>query len=381
MSKHNLVIIGSGIEALVLAGAALKKGLSVAILDSASKLGGSLAPLDYHGSQIDSLYSRLPNSQENRDIITRLDSHLPYFEPVQIAEQERITFEKGQFEPFVGFGENAPKAIEMLSPFSSQEKIKTRLNIAQLVQRLSEKADIHLNCTFTDILIYNKKIASITVDEKKKFESDFFIFTKHPAELADILPQNTLLPKTVSKLSPQNAWAYLNLLCVSQNPAAESTACHILYGTQKDPQVCVGEFYQALNTQNVPVFYSQWISFLDQDTQDLSEDSVQALKEMKRQIKRAYPQAFDGLVFEKIALFEDAKASIELNSKNFGQLNELENLLLCSHHMLPDPHIFAASLHAAANTLDLFDVLLKESVSNTKVDTYSSTSESTDAQL
>ncbi len=381
MSKHNLVIIGSGIEALILAGAALKKGLSVAILDSSQKLGGSLAPLDYHGSYIDSLYSRLPHTQENIDAITRLDSHLPYFEPIQILEQERITFEKGQLEPFVGFGENAPNSIELITPFCSQEKIKTRLNITQLVQRLGEKADIHLNCTFTDILIYNKKIASITVDEKKKFEADFFIFTKHPAELADLLPQGTLLPKTISKLAPKNTWAYLNLLCVSQNPVSENSACHIFYGTQKNPQVCLGEFHQVLNNQNIPVFYSQWICFLNQDTQDLSEDSVQALKEMKRQIKRAYPLAFNDLVFEKIALFEDAKATIDLSSKNFGQLTEFENLLVCSHQLLSEPHIFAASLQATAKTLDLFESLLKATAAEAESKTPDIASTPSDAQL
>lgn len=361
MAKSNLVIIGSGIEALILAGSALQKGLSVAILDSESKLGGSLAPLDFQGSHIDSLYSSIPNSEDNLQAINILNNYLPYFEPIQIFQQDRVTFEKGQFEPFVGFGDNPPQAVDLISPFVTNEKIKTRLNIAQLVQRLGAEAEVHLNCSFTDILVYDKKVASITIDGKKKFEADHFIFTKHPLELVEILPPNTLLPKTVSKLAPKQSWAYLNLLCVSEKPVASTSSCYILYGTQKNPIVGIGEFKEVLNSQNQPISYSQWITFLDQDTQDVSEDSVSALKEMKRQIKRAFPNAFDGLIFEKIALFENAKASIELATKQFGKLSELENLLLCSHHLISDTHIFAASLKAASESLPVFDELLKAS--------------------
>jgi uncharacterized protein YhfF len=153
----------------------------------------------------------------------------------------------------------------------------------------------------------------------------------------------------------------LSLLCVSEKPATSTSSCYILYGTQKSPIVGIGEFKEVLNSQNQPVCYSQWITFLDQDTQDVSEDSVSALKEIKRQIKRAFPNAFDNLIFEKIALFEDAKAPIELSTRQFGKLSELENLLLCSHQLIPDTHIFAASLKAASQSLPVFDELLKTS--------------------
>lgn len=351
MSKYNLVIIGSGLESLILAGVAVQKGLSVALLDSDLKLGGSLAPLEYHGSYIDSLYSQIPHTDENIASLKIIDAELPFFEPIQTLENPKITFEKGHLTPFVGFGDTNPLGMDFISAFTSSEKIKTRLNIPQLIQRLGEKVEIHLGATFTDALVYNKKIISLTIDGKKKYEADHFVFTKHPSDLKNLFPKETFSAKTFSKLEAKDSWAYLNLLCISSSPITENTSCYILYGTQKTPTVCLGGAYQSWGSNNAPVFYSQWITFLNQDTQDLSEDSVQALKEMKRQIKRVYPEAFDSLLFEKIALFESAKSYVDLSTKSFGQLNDFENLSICSHHLISDTHIFAASLKAVAHTL------------------------------
>lgn len=367
MSKHsdkyNYAIIGSNLEALLVGAYLSSKGQSVILIDDASRVGGTLAPVDFSDTAIDSLATDIPVSEALSSALFSLSASLPFFDPLTEFNQAKISFEKGHFEPFVGFGENSPAAFDLFSNFLQESKLNLRMPLSQLFVRLSEGLKIQLNVVFSDALISDKKILSLTINEKERIEADQFIFTKNPVELLEILPKDTLTAKTVAKFSKFKAWATMNLILVHKAQITETKDLHVLYGTQKNPVVSLGKFGRVFNAASEPVFYSQWQTFLEQDTENMSEESVQALKEMKRQMKRAYPTIFDDLIFEKIALLENVNALVDLSSsKVFGTLSEIENLALCSHQMVSETtNVASGAVIAAEKTIAFLEASMSQS--------------------
>lgn len=368
MSKYNLAIIGSGAEALLLAQLAQKKGLSVVVLDLETKAGGPLAPTPFQGHSIESFFSNTytlqnptPAEQEFLNILT----------PEKISSDTSLhplTFEKGQLEPFVGFGDNPPLNMDMVGPLipvGKRAESPESISFHNVLQE-SHGIEVLLNTSIVDVLVYNNAITSITLEGKQKILADQYVFTRHPSEIESLFPEGFLSQKTISRISSRVAWACLSLTTLSKTPLIATPALHILYGTQKNPLASLGHTsqIQMAESSSDSLYASSWITFLSHDTQDVSDDGVSALKEMKRQIKRAYPEFFNNLIFEKIALFERAKSPVEAFQGKPGTISEAKNLWIASHHIHSSPHILEASLSVAASVWEELEPLLnKESPS------------------
>src|SRR5690606_16307034 len=251
------------------------------------------------------LFTNLACNDENLKLVSWVRSNLELnFEGREITATQTnlppVTFEKGAFEPFVGFGENAPKESEFLQDFGSTKTIEINPPVNDWVKHIqSSGLDIQYNSNLTNILIEGAKVTKLTINNKTDYIAENFIFCQNPVDLVPFLDptssenKNTS-QKLISRLSKTEHWSTLQLSLVHHGPISERKEIHFLYGTQKLPIVSVGQFSGKS---------SQWISFISPDVIDISEEGVQIIKEMKRQIKRAYPEAFDAIAFEKIALW------------------------------------------------------------------------------
>ena len=106
---------------------------------------------------------------------------------------------------------------------------------------------------------------------------------------------------------------------------------HVLNGTTHDDLgPCVGRFQEAVVNHDKQIQVSQWVTFLNKEDSEDNEIIGHALKKIKRQIKRAYPEALEGMIQERIivAPMIGGDGDLKLNAnQTFG---DLENLWIAS---------------------------------------------------
>lgn len=124
----------------------------------------------------------------------------------------------------------------------------------------------------------------------KHFHANNFIFTGNVRDLNVLMPDEFMGHRAKAKLKKDTAWIGLCLDLFHEVPEGtaivEKDNLFILNGTTDDDiGPCVGRFHPALTPQKQ---ISQWMSFVDVDTAEETENIAEVLKKMKRQIKRAF---------------------------------------------------------------------------------------------
>lgn len=356
-NHYDFIIYGATLEGALTGYFLHKKGFKTLILEPSDRMGQFLASVSQLNKtdEVPSLFANLSSQDESLKLITWLRNTFP-FQGKEITAMQTslppVTFEKGSFEPFVGFGENAPKEAEFIQSFAAANRIELEPSVNGWINLIQDSdIEVHYNSTLTELFVEDGRVARMTINDKMNFSADQFLFCRNPAELVPFLDPSSsenksTSQKLISRLSKPEHWSTLQLSIISKNSVSDRKEVHFLYGTQKNPIVCVGQV-----TGNT----SQWVSFISPDVIDINEEGVQILKEMKRQIKRAYPQAFDDIVFEKIALWPKTHGYIDLKSKLFGEIEGISNLLACSSHLIEDPNPLVGSLKATRYTVNLLN--------------------------
>ena len=91
---------------------------------------------------------------------------------------------------------------------------------------------------------------------------------------------------------------------------------------------------------------SQWMTFIEQEATDDSEVVGLALKKIKRQIKRAYPEALDGLKLERIFVSPFIAGNGDLKLSANQTIPELENLWIASATLNEQKNLVGSLLQA-----------------------------------
>lgn len=355
MKQFDYIICGATLEGLLVGYYLHQKGLKTLILESSDKVGGFFSTVENSKAPISSIFTTPSYDENSVKLADWVRSNLN----LDIAISKNVfaptTFEKGSFEPFVGFGENAPNESEFLQDFLSAQRLEFTPSVSEWIKTiLASGIEIRYNSTLTTMNIVDGKISEITINDKDILKASNFVFAENPANLIELLGSDTttkaqISQKVLTRLSKGTFWSTLQLSLVHNTPVTDKNEIHVIYGTQKNPVVSIGQFQG--NT-------SQWISFISSDATDINEDGVQILKEMKRQIKRAYPEALDALAFEKIALWPQTHGYIDLKSKIFGQLEGVENIYLSSNHLVEHTNPFIGALTSAQWTIEILSKLI-----------------------
>ena len=102
-----------------------------------------------------------------------------------------------------------------------------------------------------------------------------------------------------------------------------------------------------------PLQYSQWITFMNDEEAEDSELVGAALKKMKRQIKRAYPNALEQLQFERIFVVPSFAGHGDLKLAANQTLPGLSNLWIGSAQVHAQKNLLGALLQAEMITSSL----------------------------
>ena len=335
----DFIVIGGGLSGLLIAEALRRNNYSVRVLEETSEPGGCLnssnAPL-----AMDRGLKTFFNNEETKKALSFLNLFLS--DEISYSEEELppVTFEEGSFKPFVGFGSRAPKYNEEIAFYTTAERLminrKPKDWASELVENLGSA--IQTNSKVTEVQSENGRVTSVTVNGSKKFHANNFIFTAPPLTLKSVLFDH-LSPRTVQKLSKGPVWSTVTLDLIHSEIVTEQSGVHVLIGGTDDSEPCLGLFHTPEKMGEETVQVSQWMVFLSQEEMEEDELAGLKLREIKKQIKRAYPEALDNLKFERILYSPHSHGNIEIKLTERMTLPGLENFYVQSGHLSSEKNL------------------------------------------
>lgn len=324
---YDYVVIGSGLSGLTIATALSQETSKVLLLDSADQAGGWLRKLHL---------PFVPASASAESAVLNLENLLGIKILGETQESAPVTYENSTFKPFIGFGEKSPEFYDEVAYYCSPEFFQLKLNPTEWVKLLLEKfkGTFQPRSIVTKFVVENGKVQSLLVNGTKKILGHNFIFCGEMKSLEFMLPHDLMNPKLRNKLAKTKTWTRASLQLTHANEVTENPALHILIGTASDEIVtCVGKF----NGKT-----SLWTTFVADEEAEDPEITAQALKRIKRQIKRAYPESLNEPLEEKIVVQSEFGGHFDVKLSANQTWPEIENLWIGSSTVQTDRNVVGA---------------------------------------
>lgn len=333
MSQHifDYAIIGSGIAGLTTAVRLSRETSNLILLDGADHPGGVNRPITVPTGVINNGLRHMADTPTNRAGLNFLESLLGLKVLRGSLEIPPVTFEQGQLREFLGFGDRSPDFYEQMVPYANAQRLELHLEPHAWPALLMEKfTGTFSPRSYVTKIAFAEEGASLTINGSKVIKATNVIYTG-PVKSLGILLGDAMGARAKQKLSKNSYWTGLCLdLCHAQ-VQTESMAMHILDGTTQDEMgPCAGRFLPAMSTPQGMQQTSQWMTFLQEEVTEDSEIVGQSLKKIKRQIKRAHPTAFDGLIRERIMIAPMMAGTGDLKLNGDQTLPDLPNLWIAS---------------------------------------------------
>lgn len=346
---YDYAIIGSGLVGLAIANALSRVTSNLVLIESSDSFGGINRSIQTPFGAMNNGLRYLPESELSQKAIAFLEMLLmTSLNPVSV-ETPAMTYEAGGMKPFVGFGENPPAFYEEISYFTSPRSLKTNLEPHEWTQILFS----HFTGEFLPRSYVTKfhqdqnQVTHLTVNGQKNISALNFIYCGPVKSLKTLLPEGALSAKATQKLAKNQYWTAVGLDLLHSHQVTDSKSVHVLNGTTQDEiGPCVGTFQPAVEINGSLQQYSQWMTFVDEEEAEDTEVIGAALKKIKRQIKRAYPQALDGLKFERILVVPSISGDGSLKLSANQTLPGLENFWVASAQMHSQKNVLGALLQA-----------------------------------
>lgn len=352
-TEYNFVVVGSGLTGLLIAKNLSKFNESVLLVEALDVAGGSNKKISakINGEEIcvfNNGLRWLPHHASSDRLLDFLGASLDckledIVDESSLNEDPILTYDHSQLKPFLGFKDNAPEFYEELSYFLHPKSYLLRQQPYAWVEKLLESytGDLLLKSyvtRFNPSADNKENIESLTINGNKTIKAKHFVFTGSVKDLSVLVPEEILGHKGKSKLNKNTYWQTVCLDLVHSHVVTEKNNLFLLNGTTQDEVgPCVGAFSGA---------YSQWMTFIDQENAEETENIALALKKIKRQIKRAFPESLDNLVSERIFISPaiGGDGNLKLNSNQ--TLHKTENLWIASPAMSLQKNLYGALAQA-----------------------------------
>lgn len=340
MSKnsYHTVVFGSGLPALLLAYASAKSGFKTLLVSRTETRSGHFIPIQSGTLLLQRDFGYWPASDVFsstldwiQDLVeTNLKSDSPARPPV--------TFQKGGFHSFVGFGDKAPASVDCLRSILDYENSDLAHPLSVLASKIlsSEIFDTKSNFSVEQFEFQNQKIVSATNFEGVSIRADRWLIAENLKSYFHLLPSDQYSARDQARLHKTKLWTAVSIDMLHAKTISSERGAHVLMGTTDDAIPCVGGFETpaANGTQA-----SHWISYVDPDSDD-EEATAHALREMKRQLKRAYPEAAEKPLFERISVELDAGGVWACKTDASSRWQGLENVWLVDSDQQPYQGLF-----------------------------------------
>lgn len=351
MSQHifDYAVIGSGLGGLTAAVRLSQETANVVLLDGAEQTGGLNRVISFPTGPMNNGLRHIADTSSNRAALGFLEDLLGLKISRGPMEIPPLTFEDGQLREFLGFGETPPAFYDQLAPFTNAQRIELSLEPYAWTALLTEKfAGTFMPKSYvTKIGVEDGRATHLIINGAKTIRAHNVIYTGPVKSLATLIPTDILGSRLRQRLAKTAMWTAVNLDICHGKPVSDTSAVHILNGTtQDDIGPCAGKFLPAVETENGVLQTSQWMTFVDEEVTEDSEIIAHALKKIKRQIKRAYPEALEHIVRERIMVAPMIGGTTELKLNADQTLPDVANVWIASASLSPERGMLAAAQQA-----------------------------------
>lgn len=309
---YDSIVIGGGLGGLLVARALERSGRNVAVIEALDGLGGNCRPLTGPLGACDHGLKHFPNVAGSQEALEWAQDLVGLDFGARSVEAPAVTFDSGRFQPFLGFGDEKLRSADEIVDYGAPCHWRMAKTPRDWIPALSErfKGAVHLQSFVTKISIEGGSAAEIVVNGAKRFMANEYFFCAPPGALADAIGSegNQAAARLRQRLQKGGALTSIHLDLIHGSEVTDSLAPHVLKGANEEP--VVGAFHPAEDGPDGARWQrSQWIVFVPAEQTDDSELVASMLKYVKRQIKRAYETALDGLVHERILVCPQSHGS------------------------------------------------------------------------
>jgi hypothetical protein len=189
--------------------------------------------------------------------------------------------------------------------------------------------------TVTKLVLVENTVTEVLINGLKTIPINDIYHCAASQDLLKLLPETAITGKLRARILKGSFRTSVQMDILHSGIISESQAVHVFKGANEEP--CLGLFSKGRSLGGKPVQHSQWVTFVDRDKSDETEITAGALKQIQRQLKRAYPSALEGKIWERIIVqplsHGDLSGGLLAES---GQVAKISNLFLISGSAFPD---------------------------------------------
>jgi hypothetical protein len=323
---YDFVIVGGGLSGCLMAKALGQQNTSkIALIEASGQLGPSSGEMLF-----------LPAGAATDRALDFIEGLTGHSLSRHNEELTPLTFEKGQLQPFIGFGEKVPPSIDELMPYLSSQRTEIEPALFDLLQ-VQNTVDVFTKSQVTKLEVTEARVSAAVINGDHRLEARTFILCSSPSELLKILPPEALDAKIAQKLNRAKLWTSVSLNLIHKKVVTTEPAMHIFLGGETS--CCIGQFHSTA----AGLAASQWMSFVTGEDFD-EEQAGSALREMKRIIKRAYPTIFEDLLHERLVVRPNSHGTVALKFEEDFSVPGLDNLWLSSSLLRAEKNLVGSVL-------------------------------------
>ncbi len=323
---YDVVIVGSGLTGLSLGAQCRQLGLKFLVLEARDVAGGSLRPNITQFGRLPSSLGFIPESPLARERLEQLGTLLQDSLAGESLEQAPQIAKGGELKPFVGFADLDLKSLELFSHFNQSQAIELKSQPDYWVEQLLEplSSQIMTLAEVTSFEVSEGLVQAAVINADRKIMARSFVFTAPVSGVNELFLGQDLNQRSRQMLAKAKAWTAISLHLQHQEPfPMTEPGLLFLLGTKTEPEPCVGRFFPQEKC-------SSWLGFVPSEFSEDSEFVGEALRHMKKLVRRAFQLDEGAIIGEKITLSPETQGRIQLKTKVENQLPEIKNLYLAS---------------------------------------------------
>ena len=353
--EFDSLIIGGGLSGLLVAHQLENTGRKVALVESLDTLGGNCRPVQSKVGLIDHGLKIFPASENCKDVLQWVSSIIGEKIETELIDAPPLTYDDGKFKPFVGFGNQKVETAHEIDAYAKSQYFRLSSTPKDWIRKLTDSfaGTVLTQSQATKMQIDDHFVIEVLINGAKRFSGREVIFCAAPPQLVRFLPEGSAPARLRQRLLKGEFWTSINLDLIHSTPVTESQAVHVLKGANEEPSVGLFQPPTTLEDGKI-VQLSQWLTLVPRDITDDSELVASALKQIKRQLKRAYETTtngvLDGLLQERIAVNPLSHGDFRGFLTEEGRWPKLENLWVVSSFLDSEKNILG-SLRQARRTV------------------------------
>jgi hypothetical protein len=344
LQKHyDHVIVGYNLASLTFAYELFKKQQNFCLLDARHLSGSQVKQID----SVEGLVrARVPFNQRLPEGMFGTSD----FGEITHREGTPLTFDKGSFKSFLGFGSEKVECLDAVDPYLVTTHDHPQRQVEDFWQQVLTEVEpsFFLDQEVTDLQYDEEGITSLTLNAKTTLRGrQFYFFDQFPFVFEKL---GNEMKKAASQFAKTKWYSSVNLVLSHETEPAtyELDQLYLLMGSKNQP--CLGQFSR-INGHLV----SRWESFIPAEMTVDSETTGATYKEIKKQVRRAFATDHQLPATEHVLIHDRVFADFSRTRLKNGKVTHFNNLEVHSplfNHAVGWAHEILCGLQAAANLKD-----------------------------